>query len=96
MFTSSLVTIVMEVQLKNVLLSQMHSIRQKPEFTRVPVEYTVDTSEYGILQIAVLICSCVKYKFRLEVTNTIKLTVTHDVESTLMKILHDFRLLSPF
>ena len=80
----------MEAQLKNVLLSQEYSLHQRPESTPVHVEYTVDTSEYGFLKIEVLTWSYVRCRFRVEVTNTIELSVYFDVESNLMKILRGF------
>ena len=82
----------MEVLQNNVRMNPDYSPHQKPESTPVHVEYTVDMSEYGFLKIEVLIWSCVKYRFRLEVTSTIKLTVSliYDFKCNLMQMFHEF------
>ena len=61
----------MEVQLSNAPMNALDLFRGKLECTRVPVECSADTSEYGILLLYVPTCSCVKYRFSLEVSKII-------------------------
>ena len=56
-----------EAQPFNVLLNQTHSIRQKPECTRVNVECSVDMFEYVMNEIQEITWNYVKYKFNPEV-----------------------------
>ena len=57
----------MEVQHFSAFMTQMPSVHQRRECTRVHVECMGDTSEYDILWIKVLGCICVRSRFSLEV-----------------------------
>ena len=64
----------MEVQLSNAPMNALDLFRGKLECTRVPVECLADTSEYGLPLLYVPTCSCVKYRFSLEVRKIIPTT----------------------